>query len=71
MNQTYVFVSERIRKYRRDNGISQQVLADLLGVTPQTVSKWEQRKSCPDILLLPRIAQILSCSIDDFFEELT
>ena len=38
-----------------------------LGVTPQAVSKWEQSKTAPDLSLLPKIASLFDCQIDDLF----
>lgn len=63
-----ITLGERILAYRRATAISQREFGRLLGVSAQAVSKWEQNLCCPDILVLPGLAQILACSIDDFFE---
>lgn len=60
-------ISNNIMKYRKINGYTQDALAEKLGVTFQAVSKWENEQSCPDILLLPRLAEVLKISIDELF----
>lgn len=40
----------------------------MMGVSAQAVSKWEKKICCPDIIFLPRLAWILNCKTDDFFE---
>ena len=56
-----------IATYRKNTGLTQDSLAQQLGVTNQAVSKWESDQSCPDILLLPRIADIFGITIDELF----
>ncbi len=56
-----------IQKMRREKGMTQEAFAEKLGVTFQAVSKWENAKSAPDILLLPLIADLFGCSIDALF----
>jgi len=58
---------ERIRKLRSERNMTQQELGDLLGVTGQAVSKWETGLATPDIVLLPKIAILFSCTIDSLF----
>jgi len=53
-----------IARYRKDTGLTQEVLADKLGITFQAVSKWETGQSVPDTMLLPEIAQIFNVSVD-------
>lgn len=57
-------IGERIQKMRKDCGLTQEALADALGVTPQAVSKWENDVSCPDITLLPKLAKTLGVTTD-------
>ena len=45
-------------------GLTQEELADLVNVSFQAVSKWENGNSLPDISTLPLLANILNCSID-------
>ena len=56
-----------IATYRKNMGLTQDGLAQQLGVTNQAVSKWESDQSCPDILLLPQIADIFGITIDALF----
>lgn len=56
-----------ILKYRKELGITQDALAQKLEVTNQAVSKWESDQCCPDISLLPRLADIFGITIDELF----
>ena len=56
-----------IMKKRKELGITQAVLAEKLNVSYQAVSKWEQSMACPEISLLPVIADALETSIDSLF----
>ena len=47
-------IGERIAQLRKNSGFTQEILANTLGVSPRTVSKWETGTTMPDILLLPR-----------------
>lgn len=58
-------LGQKIAEGRKRRGIRQEDLAEQLGVSAQAVSKWENDLSCPDILLLPRIADILETSTDE------
>ncbi len=58
-------VGTRIAEKRREKQIKQDELAEILGVSPQAVSKWENDISCPDIMLLPKLAEILGISVDE------
>ena len=58
---------ERIASFRKSKNITQEALAQQLGVTNQAVSKWESGQCCPDITLLPRIADIFGISLDTLF----
>ena len=62
MNET---LGKRIAALRRDKELKQDELAEKLDVTPQAVSKWENDQTCPDILLLPLLAETLGVSIDE------
>ncbi|MBQ8175045.1 MAG: helix-turn-helix transcriptional regulator [Clostridia bacterium] len=57
----------KIAYYRRLCGMTQEELAERIGVSAQAVSKWEQQVSCPDVLLLPRLAKIFGTTIDELF----
>jgi len=53
-----------ISRYRKDLRMTQEALADRLGITFQAVSKWETGQTIPDTILLPKLAQTLNVSID-------
>ena len=58
-------MGNRIGRLRRARNIKQEELAEQLGVTAQAVSKWENDASCPDISLLPQLAQLLGVTVDE------
>ena len=62
MEQT---LGERITFHRKRLGMTQDNLAAQLGVTAQAVSKWENDQSCPDITMLPRLADLFDISTDE------
>lgn len=67
-------IGEVIRKYRKEEGLTQEQMANRLGVTTPAVNKWENGNSNPDIELLAPIARLLHISLDtllSFHEELT
>ncbi|MGN0795168.1 MAG: helix-turn-helix domain-containing protein [Aristaeellaceae bacterium] len=57
-------LGRRIAQLRRARGLTQELLAETLGVTAQAVSKWENDQSCPDIMTLPGLARCLEVSVD-------
>jgi len=57
-------LSENITRYRKHLGLTQDSLADKLGVTFQAVSKWETGQSVPDTMMLPSLAKELNVSVD-------
>lgn len=67
MDNTNIVLAANIQKYRKKSSLTQEELATKLGVTFQAVSKWENAKSAPDILLLPMIADLFGCQIDELF----
>ena len=56
---------EQISFLRKQKGLTQEALANALGVTNQSVSKWESGQCCPDIQLLPAIAGLFDVSVDE------
>jgi transcriptional regulator with XRE-family HTH domain len=60
-------IGMKIRELRQQAGVSQEVLAQALGVTPQAVSRWENGITAPDISLLPSLASYFDVSIDALF----
>lgn len=55
----------KIAELRRNIGLTQDEMSEKLGVTPQAVSKWENDISCPDIMLLPKLAKLLGTTVDE------
>ena len=62
MNET---IGNRITKFRKAKNMTQEELANLLGVSSQAVSKWENDISCPDISLLPKLCRVLGITADE------
>ena len=60
-------VGNRIKELRTKRGLTQEALASALGVTAQTVSKWECEINFPDVSLLPDISVFFGVSIDSLF----
>lgn len=59
-----VDIGEQLRYFRQRKKMSQKQLAELLHVTPQTISKWELNKSAPDYDQLIALSKIYRKSID-------
>lgn len=60
---------ERLKKYRKEQNLTQQDLADKLGVSNKTVSRWESEGGYPDVPLLPPLARALGVTVDDLLDE--
>lgn len=58
-------IGEKIRLLRKKNDVTQDMLAEQLGVTPQAVSRWESGVCYPDMNFLPLIADYFSVTMDD------
>jgi len=61
-------LKNKLKELRVTHGMTQEAVADHLGVSSQTVSKWERGLLSPDIALLPKIALLFKCSIDSLFD---
>ena len=59
-----MYLSANLKKYRIMKGLTQEDVAEYLGITAQSVSKWERGESYPDITLLPALANIFETSVD-------
>lgn len=62
-----IYFGQRITALRKDRNMTQESLAQKLGVTNQAVSKWESDQCCPDIMQLPVLADIFEISMDELF----
>lgn len=63
----YLSMGNEICRRRKQLQMTQNDLAEKLGVTKQAVSKWENDLCFPDIAILPALAQLLGCSTDALF----
>ena len=61
-------IGKKIKELRRANDMTQEKLADLLGVSYQAVSKWETEMSSPDLSLIVPLARLFKVSTDALFE---
>jgi transcriptional regulator with XRE-family HTH domain len=61
-------LGKKIAENRKVKSWTQEELAEKLGVSPQAVSKWENDVSCPDIMLLPQIARLYGCTVDELLQ---
>lgn len=65
MTMSNIRISEKLSELRRNRKITQEQLAEFMGVTKASVSKWETGQSLPDISLLPLLASFFDVSIDE------
>ncbi|MBO6014667.1 MAG: helix-turn-helix domain-containing protein [Oscillospiraceae bacterium] len=61
-------LGKKIRQLRFKAGLTQEQLAEKMGIAPQSVSKWENAVAMPDISMLPLLAETFGVSIDDLFD---
>lgn len=61
-------LGEKIRSLRKTKNISQEVLAQYLGVSFQAISKWEKGETMPDVAMIPAIASFFDVSTDELFD---
>lgn len=59
----------RLKNARNENGMTQEHAAELLGVTRQTISNWENNKSYPDIISVIKMSDLYSVSLDHLLKE--
>ena len=64
-----MMLKERIQKLRKEKNMSQEGLADILGISRQAVTKWENGESLPDIDNLIKISNIFSTSLDKLLKD--
>lgn len=61
-------IGENVKKLRAEKGVTQEQLAEHLSITYQSVSKWENNITSPDLYLIPEIAAYFEVSIDELFK---
>lgn len=60
-----IYFGENLKKLRKEKELTQEMLADFLGVSFQAISKWERNESYPDLTMLPVIASFFDVSTDE------
>lgn len=63
-NKTGSFIAQR----RKELGMTQRQLAEILGVTNKAVSKWETGQGLPDVAMLPELARVLGVTVDEVLD---
>ncbi len=66
MKETF---GQRFQRLRKEAGLTQEEVAEKVGITPQGVSKWENDLSSPDINILVKLAEILGVSVEELLGE--
>ena len=66
-----LLIAERLKKYRKERNMTQEALAEVFGISPQSVSKWECGVGYPDVTLFPVIADLFGVPIGVLFGEET
>ena len=62
-------IAANLRKLRTEKRYTQEQVAQLLSVSPQSVSRWECGTTLPEVTLLPEIAKLFAVTVDDLFRE--
>ena len=61
---TMLQFKDKIKKLRKEKDMTQEQLAEYMGVSPQAVSRWETGITCPDIFALPALAELFGITVD-------
>ena len=61
-------IGKNLQKLRKRKGLTQEALADLVGVARQTIAKWETEDSAPDLETAGKLAEVLEVTLDDLVE---
>lgn len=61
--------SKNLKRFRVAKNMTQEQAAEALGVSTQTVSRWECNTTLPDVTILPKIAALYCVTIDDLYKE--
>jgi len=59
-----LYIAENLKALRKNREWTQEEMAEAVGVSPQSVSKWERGDTYPDITLLPALANLYKVSVD-------
>ena len=62
-------IGSKLKNARNENGVTQEQAAELLGVSRQTISNWENNKSYPDIISVIKMSDLYSVSLDHLLKE--
>ena len=62
-------MGEVISTLRKEKGMTQKELADMLNITDKAVFKWERDIACPDTMTIPKLAEILGISVEELMNE--
>ena len=62
-----ILIGDKIKELRKSRGITQEQLAEAIGISFQAVSKWENHIALPDITLVPALANYFEISCDELF----
>jgi transcriptional regulator with XRE-family HTH domain len=63
-----VYFSEKIKQLRKSYDLTQEEVADIFHVSPQSVSRWETGANYPDVEILPHIAIFFKVSVDELLD---
>lgn len=61
----HLLIGENIKRMRRERDLTQEEMATHLGISFQSISKWERGDGYPDITMLPALANYFGISIDE------
>ncbi len=62
-------ISEKLKRLRVANNLTQQQVADYLNISNQSISKWEKGEALPSVEFLPKLAELFQCSVNAFFSD--
>lgn len=62
-------LANNLKRYRKENNLTQQQLAEKLNYSDKSISKWERNEGVPDIIILSRLADLYNVSLNDFLTD--
>jgi transcriptional regulator with XRE-family HTH domain len=65
--RNFMTIGENIARFRKEKGLTQAKLGEMVGVSNQAVSKWESGTTIPDVMLLPEISKALGITLTDLY----